>query len=392
MIQTDHERPLIVQSDRTLLLEVHSAQFPAARNDINPFSELIKSPEHIHTYQITPISLWNAASAGITADSIISRLAYWSKYPTPETVEFFIRDTVNRFGLLSLHQYTEDESKLFLQVPDDKIYKELLTRKKLLEILSPIENGFLLNIYHRGEIKLQLIKLGYPIDDRIPLKKGDPVPVSLRKVTQSGYEFTIRDYQKEACESVLGDLGPGKGYGTIVLPCGSGKTIVGIRVLEQLQTKTLILTTNVAAVHQWIHEILDKTELTEEQVGEYSGDKKKIADITVCTYQILTWRKDKESDFPHFRIFREHNWGLVIYDEVHMLPAPVFKVTAELQTLFRVGLTATLVREDHREDEVFSLVGPKRFDIPWKELEQKGWIAEANCYEIRVPLPEQLEL
>jgi len=212
-------------------------------------------------------------------------------------------------------------------------------------------------------------------------------PVSLREVP-----FVLRDYQRLAADAVLGDGGPGTGYGTIVLPCGSGKTIVGMEILTRLSTRTLILTTNVAAVHQWISEISDKLDIDPSQIGEYSGVRKEIRPITVCTYQVLTWRPDKESEFPHMRILREGNWGLIIYDEVHMLPAPVFKVTAELQAIYRVGLTATLIREDHREDEVFSLVGPKRYDVPWSELESQGWIAEAECTEIRVPLPRELEI
>jgi DNA excision repair protein ERCC-3 len=261
-----------------------------------------------------------------------------------------------------------------------------------MELLLPAEEGFYVPKHVRGELKVQLIKIGYPVDDQIPLKKGEPLAIQTREKTVSGYEFSVRDYQKSAADAALGDLSPGTGYGTIVLPCGSGKTIIGLEIMKRLSTRTLIIATNVAAVHQWIAEILDKTTLTEDQVGEYTGDRKVIRPVTVCTYQILTWRKDKISDFPHFSLFTDHNWGLVLYDEVHMLPAPVFKVTAEIQSMHRIGLTATLVREDKREDEVFSLVGPKRFDIPWRELEQRGWIAEANCYEIRIPLPEELEL
>ncbi len=388
----DYDRPLIIQSDRTMLLEVHSPSFNEARNDIISFSELIKSPEHIHTFHITPISLWNAASAGIEADEILKRLSKWSKYDIPENIEFFINDTISRFGAIVLLPVKDNPDVYCLSIEKPSIEREIMHRKALMELLIPKEEKFYLSSHDRGEVKLQLIKLGYPVDDRVPLRRGDPIEFSLRKVSLSGYRFTIRDYQNEAAEAVLGDLGPGTGYGTIVLPCGSGKTMVGISIMQILQTYTLILTTNVAAVHQWINELLDKTTLTTNEIGEYTGDKKIIRPITVCTYQILTWRKDRDSDFPHFSIFKNHNWGLVVYDEVHMLPAPVFKVTAEIQSMHRVGLTATLVREDNREDEVFSLVGPKRYDIPWKELEQKGWIAEAHCYEIRIPLDESLEL
>ncbi len=392
MENNTYDRPLIIQSDNTMLLEVHSSSFNDARNDIIPFSELIKSPEHIHTFTITPISLWNAASAGFTADTIIARLSYWSKYPVPDNVKFTVNDIISRFGSIILYPVDDEPDLFFLYISEHKIFQEIMHRKAIMEYLTIHKDGFFLNAYNRGTVKLLLIKLGYPVDDRIPLKTGDPIELSLRDTTISGYPFILRDYQDEAKDAILGDGNPGTGYGTIVLPCGSGKTIVGINVIHALKTKTLILTTNVAAVHQWINELIDKTTLTKDDIGEYSGDRKVIRDITVCTYQILTWRKDKVSDFPHFSIFKDHNWGLVIYDEVHMLPAPVFKVTAEIQSMHRVGLTATLVREDNREDEVFSLVGPKRYDIPWRELEQKGWIAEAHCFEIRIPLDESLDI
>ncbi len=392
MEQNTYDRPLIIQSDNTMLLEVHSPSFNDARNAILPFSELIKSPEHIHTFTITPISLWNAASAGFSSEEIIERLTYWSRYPVPENVKFSVTDIISRYGSIILYPIDEEPDRYFLSVLEERTFQEIMHRPNVMEYLTIGEEGFFLNAYDRGTVKLLLIKLGYPVDDRIPLKQGDPIELSLREQTISGYPFILRGYQDEARDAVIGDSSPGTGYGTIVLPCGSGKTIVGINIIHALKTKTLILTTNVAAVHQWINELIDKTSLTRDEIGEYSGDRKVIRDITVCTYQILTWRKDKVSDFPHFSIFKDHNWGLVIYDEVHMLPAPVFKVTAEIQSMHRVGLTATLVREDGREDEVFSLVGPKRYDIPWRELEQKGWIAEAHCYEIRIPLDESLDI
>lgn len=386
-----HERPLIIQSDRTLLVEVHSPHFTACRNAIIAFSELIKSPEHIHTFSISPLSLWNACSAGLDSQTILERLSRWSRYPIPDSVAFFIKDMSSRYGAIRLVENPEGES-LILEVDDNSTFQEILHRRELSDILRVNGNRFELNPYDRGTVKLKLIKCGFPVDDRIPLLKGSPITLSLRQTTLSGYRFEVRDYQAEAVSAILGDRSPGTGYGTVVLPCGSGKTVIGIALLQALSTKTLILTTNVAAVHQWVSELLDKTSLTREEIGEYSGDKKIVRDVTVCTYQILTWRKDKTSDFPHFSLFKEHDWGLVIYDEVHMLPAPVFKVTAEIQSMHRVGLTATLVREDNREDEVFSLVGPKRFDIPWRELEQKGWISEAHCHEIRIPLDASLDL
>ena len=389
------DRPLIIQSDHTMLLDVHSPEAEACRNDIIAFSELIKSPEHVHTFAVSALSLWNAASAGIPVEEIEDRLHRWSRFDVPESVSFFIRDTAGRFGtiIMTVPEDPQDEEHYLLRITVPRYAQELKARQQLSKLLIPHgDEEFLLKRYSRGEVKLQLVKLGFPVDDRIPLTRGEPVPCRLRETTLSGKKFEQRDYQVLAANALVGNGGPGTGYGTIVLPCGSGKTIVGMEIMSRLSTRTLVLTTNVAAVHQWIGEILDKTDLTIDQVGEYTGERKETKPVTVCTYQVLTWRPDKDGDFPHMRLLKEGNWGLIIYDEVHMLPAPVFKVTAELQAIYRVGLTATLIREDGREDEVFSLVGPKRFDVPWGELESKGWIAEANCYEIRIPLPTELEL
>ena len=391
MQNNNQSKPLIVQGDSTLLLDVHNSGFEDARTEIAPFAELEKSPEHMHTYKISPLSLWNAASAGITPDLIIERLNRWSRFPVPENIVFSIKDTISKFGKLILKE-TETDGKLLLIIDDKYIKAEIMARKSLEKYLRPSGDGFLINLVDRGTIKQELLQLGYPVKDMAPLKEGAPLEVKLKKYTENGAPFTIRDYQKEAAATFCGDGGPGTGFGTIVLPCGAGKTIVGLKVMEILKTNTLILTTNVAAVHQWIDEIKDKTEIPPDDIGEYTGDKKNIKPVTVGTYQILTWRPDKESDFPHFSIFRKENWGLIIYDEVHLLPAPVFRVTAEIQALRRLGLTATLIREDGRESDVFSLVGPKRYDVPWKELESKGWIADANCYEIRLDLKENLRV
>lgn len=384
------DKPLIIQSDMSMMLDVHSPAAEEARNDLIAFAELIKSPEHVHTYAISAISLWNAASAGISIDEVLERLKKWSRYALPEPVVFHIKEIGGRFGSIQLHPYDDDH--YLLTISKQRFTKEILARKNIGEMLIDHPKGFLVPKYQRGELKLQLIKLSFPVDDRIPLNKGTPVPIAFRSVSLRNVPFVLRDYQQLAANSVLGNGGPGTGYGTIVLPCGSGKTIVGMEIMTRLATRTLILTTNVAAVHQWMAEILDKLTIEEDSIGEYSGARKEIKPITVCTYQVLTWRPDKGADFPHMRILKEGNWGLIIYDEVHMLPAPVFKITAELQAIHRVGLTATLIREDHREDEVFSLVGPKRYDVPWSELESQGWIAEAECTEIRVALPQSLEI
>jgi len=384
------DKPLIVQSDLSLMLEVHHKAAESARSDLITFAELIKSPEHIHTYAISAISLWNAASANVGIEDVIKKLEKWSRYAVPENVIFFIREMGGRFGTIKLHPY--DEENYLLTVANERYAKEMMAHKNIAKLLKVAPDGFIVPIYLRGQLKIELIKLNLPVEDLIPLKKGEPIEVDFRQVSKRGVPFVLRGYQKMAADALLGKGEQGSGYGTIVLPCGSGKTIVGMEILKRLATRTLILTINVAAVHQWIAELYDKLDLEEGTVGEYSGMKKEIKPITVCTYQVLTWRADKEADFPHMKVLKEGNWGLIIYDEVHMLPAPVFKVTAELQSVYRVGLTATLIREDNREDEVFSLVGPKRYDVPWSELESQGWIAEAECVEIRVELPQDLEI
>jgi len=378
------QKPLLVQSDHSLLLEVHHPACEACRADIAPFTELEKSPEHIHTYRMSPLSLWNAASAGLTTADILGVLDARSRYPVPENVRFFITDRMGRWGLFQLDA-SDTPDTLVLRVADERLRRELSSQRKLAGLLTPRGDEFLLPLLHRGTLKKEMLALGYPVQDLAPLKDGDPLAIALNP------SVVIRDYQKGAADGVLGRGQPGTGFGTIVLPCGSGKTVVGLEILTRLQTNTLVLTTNVAAVHQWIDELLDKTDLTADQIGEYTGDKKLIRPVTVATYQVLVWR-DQDGEYPHFRIFRERNWGLIVYDEVHLLPAPVFRVTAELQAVRRVGLTATLVREDGAEGDVFSLVGPKRYDVPWKELEGKGWIAEAHCTEIRLELPEHLRI
>jgi DNA excision repair protein ERCC-3 len=408
----DPANPLIVQSDRTLLLDVHAPGAEDARAAILPFAELEKSPEHIHTYSITPLSLWNAASAGFTPEYIAEALNDYTRFSIPSGIIEGFADTMARYGKIRLASLEVDGSeengskedgsavlpldadsqKLFLVIEDPAIRAEVGEIKALAKLLVKTAGGFSLRLIDRGTVKRELIRSGWPVKDEAPLAKGEDLDVVLRKESASGRPFAPRDYQVEAARAVFGSGGPGAGYGVVVLPCGSGKTVVGMTLMSWLKTNTLILTTNVAAVHQWIEELLDKTELAPEQIAEYSGDSKSVAPVTIATYQIITWRPDRDADFPHFRLFRERHWGLIIYDEVHLLPAPVFRVTAELQAVRRLGLTATLIREDGAEDAVFSLVGPKRYDIPWKDLESKGWIAEASCTEIRLDLPEALRV
>lgn len=406
--------PLIVQGDGSLLLDVHDPSFEAARGVISAFSELEKSPEHVHTYRISPLSLWNAAGSGWESDAVIDALNRWSRYPVPENITTQVEDIISRWGNIRLvesdftlpkpedpaneagtgepaaesgSEPTDSDRWLRLEVDDIAVFEELRARKALAKWLRPDGGGFLVRLVDRGTVKAELIRIGFPVVDMVPLKEGESLEIPLKSRCGDGRPFEIRDYQEDAVGAFTGTGEAGTGFGTVVMPCGSGKTVVGIAAMAAMATRTLILTTNVAAVHQWRNELLDKTELTEDQITEYTGDRKEVGPVTVATYQILTWRKGKDGPYPHFDLFRKHPWGLVIYDEVHLLPAPVFRVTAEIQAIRRLGLTATLIREDGAERDVFSLVGPKRYDVPWKELEASGWIAEARCREIRINLP-----
>lgn len=419
------ENPLIVQSDKTLLLDVHAPLAEECRNDLIPFAELEKSPEHLHTYRLTPLSLWNASSAGFGPEDAVAVLEKYARYDVPQSVVMWIKEIASRFGkirlipgpvnLVPVKENSDkliEEKYLYLVAQSLPIYKELGALKEVKKIIwacdyvepenstnNKIELSddekqfcFCLRLTDRGTIKQLLLNAGWPVKDEVILTDGEPLDVSLRETTLSGKSLEIREYQKKSAAALIGDKGPGTGFGTIVLPCGAGKTIVGMTIMDLLKTSTLIITTNISAVHQWIGELLDKTNLTADQIAEYSGESKEIKQVTVATYQVLTWRPTKEGPYPHFSIFHQRPWGLIIYDEVHMLPAPVFRVVAELQAVRRVGLTATLVREDGCEGYVFSLVGPKRYDVPWKELERDNWIASAECIEVRIDLPNFKEI
>jgi DNA excision repair protein ERCC-3 len=380
------EGPLIVQSDRTILLETAHPLYEEARDSIARFAELEKSPEHIHTYRLSPLSLWNAAAAGLAAAQILAALDSLSKYPVPQNVRFDVEDIVGRYGKLRLVRGEDD--RLVLQSDEEWLLEEISRLKAvepcLDERIDPRSLAIKAGV--RGALKQALIKAGFPVEDLAGYVEGAPLRIGLRTDTASGRPFLLRHYQEEAVRLFHADGSNRGGSGVIVLPCGAGKTIVGLGVMGKLQTQTLILTANVSALRQWRDEILDKTDLTADQVGEYSGHEKEIRPITLSTYQLLTYRRGKGEEFLHFKLFAERDWGLIVYDEVHLLPAPVFRATAELQARRRLGLTATLVREDGGEDDVFTLIGPKRYDVPWKDLERQGWIATARCTEIRIPL------
>lgn len=378
--------PMIVQSDRTILLEAQHPAYEEAKQAISGFAELIKSPEYIHTYRITPLSLWNAAASGGSSEEVCAVLGKYSKYGVPPTIISEITETMRRYGLIRLEKsgddllLTSEETWLLEELTGYKAIRQLLT-----EEIDENKKSFVVKPFYRGLIKQELIRLGYPVEDLAGYAPGEPCPVSLLEMTRQNKPFSLRSYQKEAVDAFYADGSPTGGSGVLVLPCGAGKTVIGLGAIHQLQTATLILTTNTTSVRQWIAEILDKTSLDPSLIGEYTGDRKEVKPITVATYQILTYRPNASEDFPHLTLFSKRDWGLIIYDEVHLLPAPIFRVTSGIQATRRLGLTATLVREDGREEDVFTLIGPKKYEVPWKELEKKGWIAEACCREIRLP-------
>lgn len=376
--------PMIVQSDRTILLETQHPLFTEARQAISGFAELIKSPEYMHTYRITPLSLWNAAAGGMTPEQVSEALSTYSKYGVPPTIVRELEETMSRYGRIRLEKSGDD---ILLISDDSLILTELTSYKSVAQLLdeSRADEGFIIKPYARGLIKQELIHLGYPVQDIAGYTAGESCPVSWREITAAGRPFALRPYQEEAVGAFHSGGAATGGSGVLVLPCGAGKTVIGLGAICQLQTATLIVTTNTTSVRQWISELLDKTGLDPSLVGEYTGDRKEVKPITVTTYQILTFRPSAEDEFPHMKLFSERDWGLIIYDEVHLLPAPVFRVTSGIQATRRLGLTATLVREDGREEDVFTLIGPKKYEVPWKIMEEQGWIAEALCREIRLP-------
>jgi len=378
------EPPLIVQADGAVLLETQHPGYEAARERLAAFAELEKSPEYVHFYRITPISIWNAAALGERADEVIPWIEQNARFPVAKEITERITEWFRRYGLMRLEKDGEDRLELLCEEAD--VLAEVVEHASVEELIDVDDAGrVFLPSARRGDLKQALVRMGYPVDDRGGYQTGAAMDFAL--VDDDG--FCLRDYQKEAAAAFhMGgsDLG---GCGVVVLPCGAGKTVVGIAAMDLLQTNTLVLTTNTIAVRQWVREILAKTSLREEDVGEYTGEHKHIRPVTVATYQILTHRRGKLEGFTHLDLFDRGAFGLIIYDEVHLLPAPVFRATAGIQARRRLGLTATLVREDGRQDEVFSLIGPKRYELPWKHLEGLGFLAVARCYEVRVPLGEE---
>jgi DNA excision repair protein ERCC-3 len=367
--------PLIVQSDKTLLLEVDHGEAEAARRAIAPFAELERAPEHVHTYRLTPLGLWNARAAGHDAEQVVNALITYSRYAVPHALLVDVADTMDRYGRLTLEK---DGDRLVLHSTDRPVLEEILRHKRIQPLLGERldDSTVLVHPSERGHLKQQLLKVGWPAEDRAGYVDGEAHPIALDEA-----EWSLRPYQQQAVDGFWHG-----GSGVVVLPCGAGKTLVGAGAMAKAAATTLILVTNTVSARQWRDELLRRTTLTEDEIGEYSGARKEIRPVTIATYQVLTTKR--KGVYPHLDLLDARDWGLILYDEVHLLPAPIFRMTADLQARRRLGLTATLVREDGREADVFSLIGPKRFDAPWKDIEAQGYIAPADCVEVRVTLPD----
>ncbi|MFK5647336.1 DNA repair helicase XPB [Ornithinimicrobium sp. LYQ121] len=385
--------PLIVQSDKTLLLEVDHPDAETARRDIAPFAELERAPEHIHTYRVTPLGLWNARAAGHDAEQVVHALITHSRYPVPQSLLVDVADIMDRYGRLSLDK--DPEHGLVLRTTDRAVLTEVLRHKKIKPLISGRVDDDTVTVHasERGHLKQELLRAGWPAEDLAGYVDGEAHPIALETGGSPAVDghargtspWSLRPYQQQAVDSFWHG-----GSGVVVLPCGAGKTLVGAAAMARSSTTTLILVTNTVSARQWRDELLARTTLTEDEIGEYSGARKEIRPVTIATYQVLTTKR--KGVFAHLDLLDARDWGLVLYDEVHLLPAPIFRMTADLQARRRLGLTATLVREDGRESDVFSLIGPKRYDAPWKDIEAQGWIAPADCVEVRVTLPEPLRM
>lgn len=370
--------PLIVQSDKTVLLEIDHPAAGDARNALAPFAELERAPEHVHTYRITPLALWNARAAGHDAEQVVDVLERYSRFPVPQPLLIDIAETMDRYGRLTLAKHPAHG--LVLESKDPAVLAEIQRHRKIKPMLGQSIDADTVVVHpsERGRLKQELLKVGWPAEDVAGYVDGEAHSISL---SQEHEQWQLRDYQDMAADSFWEG-----GSGVVVLPCGAGKTMVGAAAMAKAKATTLILVTNTVAGRQWRDELIRRTTLTEEEIGEYSGEKKEIRPVTIATYQVIT-RKTK-GEFKALEVFDSRDWGLIIYDEVHLLPAPVFRMTSDLQSRRRLGLTATLVREDGREGDVFSLIGPKRYDAPWKDIEAQGWIAPADCTEVRIQLDD----
>jgi DNA excision repair protein ERCC-3 len=395
------DNPLIVQSDRSVLLEAGHPRAEACRAQLARFAELERSPEHIHTYRITPLSIWNARAAGMGAEEMVAALREFSRYPLPASIAVEIADQAARYGRLRLERR---DGVLLLVAAEPVVLEEVARARSVAALLGRRLSADSVEVspLARGRLKQALIKLGWPAEDLAGYTPGAPLTIGMRETIDGGRPFSLRVYQVEAADAFWAGGGLGGGSGVLVLPCGAGKTVIGIASMVRASTSTLVLVTSIVAARQWRDELLRLTDLAPDQVGEYSGEEKTVAPVTIATYNVMTYRRpgagrkkldeSAQEDFPHLALLGRENWGLIVYDEVHLLPAPVFRMTAEIQSKRRLGLTATLVREDRREDDVFSLIGPKRYDAPWRDLESQGWIAPAVCTEVRVAMPPDLRM
>jgi DNA excision repair protein ERCC-3 len=390
--------PLIVQSDKTLLLEVDHPAAEAARRDIAPFAELERAPEHIHTYRVTPLGLWNARAAGHDAEQVVHALITHSRYPVPQALLVDVAETMDRYGRLTLLKEPVDgqndpetglpATRLVLRTTDRAVLAEVMRHRRIKPLLGERvdDDTVVVHPSERGHLKQELLKVGWPAEDLAGYVDGEAHAIDL---DPGGHDalpaWELRPYQQQAVDGFWDG-----GSGVVVLPCGAGKTLVGAGAMARSRTTTLILVTNTVSARQWREELLRRTTLTEDEIGEYSGSRKEIRPVTIATYQVLTTRR--KGVYTHLDLLDARDWGLVVYDEVHLLPAPIFRMTADLQARRRLGLTATLVREDGRESDVFSLIGPKRYDAPWKDIEAQGWIAPADCVEVRVTMPEAMRM
>ncbi|HKJ12164.1 MAG TPA: DNA repair helicase XPB [Ornithinimicrobium sp.] len=371
---------LIVQSDKTLLLEVDHPDAEQARRAVAPFAELERAPEHVHTYRVTPLGLWNARAAGHDAEQVVDALVRHSRYPVPHALLVDVAETMDRYGRLTLTK--AEDGTLLLRTTDRAVLTEILRHKKIRPLIGDRVDADTVAVHpsERGHLKQELLKVGWPAEDLAGYVDGEAHPIALAQ-----RDWSLRPYQQQAVDGFWDG-----GSGVVVLPCGAGKTLVGAGAMARSSSTTLILVTNTVAARQWREELVNRTSLTEEEIGEYSGARKDVRPVTIATYQVLTHKR--KGVYPHLDLLDARDWGLILYDEVHLLPAPIFRMTADLQARRRLGLTATLVREDGRESDVFSLIGPKRFDAPWKDIEAQGYIAPADCVEVRVSLSESMRM
>ncbi len=379
-------KPLVIQSDNTIMFHVDYDCFKQVREFISKFTVAVKTPEHIHIYKIDAVSLWNASVLGYSEESIIDWLKKYSQFALPSSVEYFIKNQIWKYWKIKLEVFNENNNLFLINFTDRIIFREVTKLQKFYDFVFEEfdENSFFIKKEFRWKIKAYLIELGFPVEDLIWYDSWEVLKIEKK------WDWDFRDYQKEAIDSFYWSWKEDFWAWVIVLACWWWKTIVWIWCLLQAQTKTLIVTTTANAVYQFRNEILNKTNLTEEQIWIFVGKDKEIKDVTITTYSMLTFRNHKTKEFKYTDIFDKNNWGLLIYDEVHMLPAPVFSFSTSLQAKRRLGLTATLVREDNKENMIFGLIWPKRYDMPWKDLECIWFIAKVKCIEKRVSLSSSI--